>query len=40
MSEAKKQKISNEDSSDGTSSVNSKSKEEFRFSKDPSLEKM
>lgn len=40
MSEAKKQKLSDVDSSDGINSVNSKLKDEFRFSEDPSLEKM
>lgn len=39
MSEAKKQKTSNDESSDGTDSVNSKSVE-FRFSEDPSLDKI
>lgn len=40
MSESKKQKLSNVDTSDGTDSANSKLKDEFRFSEDPSLEKM
>lgn len=40
MSESKKQKLSNVDKSDGTDSANSKLKDEFRFSEDPSLEKM
>eukprot|EP00105_Crassostrea_gigas_P025647 XP_011446282.1 PREDICTED: dCTP pyrophosphatase 1-like [Crassostrea gigas] len=40
MSESKKQKLSNVDTSDGTDSANSKLKDEFRFSEDPSLEKI